>query len=328
ETAAFACNLYGEGRIRSAPGIQCHDFARGDNRSPAARAAPWSGTRRGRTAGLRKRILESNLRRRRPVGARRTWQTRARSRRRTKPGRASRRIVPDAIEISRRKCSTSARGLLRRREGRVMHLSAGPIARYNTPMSPRKKPLFRLGFVLLALVALSFFAPPVLERSIAAWLRYEARRSGLVLTFSEIHAPLLRPVTITDLKITGAGLDADHLEFDATRIEAGLRLAGIFGRAEKSHLLSSLRIEHAKLFVRGRAPLSAGPIDWIALDRLLPERFEIFADQLRLEQPFSFVAFQDAKISGSKGNSGLLSIGAVEMRAPFLEKRFPHVRGV
>jgi hypothetical protein len=195
-------------------------------------------------------------------------------------------------------------------------------------MSPRKKPLLALGFALLALVVLSFFASPVLERSIAAWLRYEARRSGLVLTFSEIHAPFFRPVTITDLKIIGAGLDADHLEFDATRIEAGLRLAGIFGRAEKSHLLSSLRIEHAKLFVRGRAPVSAGPIDWIALDRLLPERFEIFADQLRLEQPFSFVAFQDAKISGSKGNSGLLSIGTVEIRAPFLEKRFPHVRGV
>jgi len=195
-------------------------------------------------------------------------------------------------------------------------------------MSPRKKPLLALGFVLLTLVVLSFFAPPVLEHSIAAWLRYEARRSGLVLTFSEIHAPFFRPVTITDLKIIGAGLDADHLEFDATRIEAGLRLAGIFGRAEKSHLLSSLRIEHAKLFVRGRAPVSAGPIDWIALDRLLPERFEIFADQLRLEQPFSFVAFQDAKISGSKGNSGLLSVGTVEIRAPFLEKRFPHVRGV
>ena len=188
--------------------------------------------------------------------------------------------------------------------------------------------MLALGFVLLALVGLSFFAPPVLERSIATWLRYEARRSGIVLTFSEIHAPLFRPVTITDLKIIGAGLDADHLEFYATRIEAGLRLAGIFGRSEKSHLLSSLRVEHAKFFVRGRAPLSAGPIDWIALDRLLPERFEIFADQLRLEQPFSFLAFQDAKISGGKGDSGLLSIGTVEMRAPFLEKRFPRIRGV
>src|SRR5213075_314089 len=120
-------------------------------------------------------------------------------------------------------------------------------------------------------------------------------------------APLFRPVTITDLKIIGAGLDADHLEFDATRIEAGLRLAGIFGRAEKSHLLSSLRIEHAKLFVRGRAPLSAGPIDWIALDRLLPENFEIFADQIRFEQSFSFLSFEDTRVSASQGNSGILS---------------------
>ena len=89
-----------------------------------------------------------------------------------------------------------------------MQLSPGVIVRENTRMPRRKKPLLKLGFILLALVVLSFFAPSVLERGIAAWLRYEARRSGLVLTFSEIHAPLFRPVTITDLKIIGAGLAA------------------------------------------------------------------------------------------------------------------------
>lgn len=195
-------------------------------------------------------------------------------------------------------------------------------------MPPRKKPLLALGFVLLALLALSFFAPPVLERSIATWLRYEARRSGLVLTFAEIHAPMFRPVTMTDVRVIGAGLDATHLEFDATRIEATPRFAAMFGRSQNSHLVSSLRIEHAKLFIRGRAPTSAGPIDWAALDRLLPEHFEIFADQLRLEQSYSFLALEDVKISGTNGTSGLLSIGAVEMRAPFLQKRFPRIRGV
>ena len=171
-------------------------------------------------------------------------------------------------------------------------------------MSLRKKPLLALCFVLLALVLLSLVLPPLMEHSIAAWLRYEARRSGLVLGFSEIHAPLFRPVEIRELKIVGAGLDADHFEFDAGRVEAGLSFAAFFGRSEKSHLLSSLLIEHAKFFIRGRAPLSAGPIDWTALARLLPERFEIFADQLRLEQPFSLLLFQDTKISASKGNSG------------------------
>src|SRR4029077_16593420 len=163
-------------------------------------------------------------------------------------------------------------------------------------MSLRKKPLLALGFVLLAVVVLIFVVPPLMEHSIAAWLRYEARRSGLIVGFSEIHAPLFRPVEIRELKIVGAGLDADHFEFDAGRVEAGLSLSEYFAGSEKSHLLSSLRIEHAKFFVRGRAPLSAGPIDWTALARLLPERFEIFADQLRFEQPFYLLIFQNQKI--------------------------------
>src|SRR5881394_2325069 len=187
-------------------------------------------------------------------------------------------------------------------------------------MSLRTKPLLALGFVLLALVLLIFVVPPLMEHSIAAWLRYEVRRSGLVLDFSEIHAPLFHPVEIRELKIVGAGLDAEHVEFEAGRIEADLSFAAFFGGSEKSHLLSSLRVEHAKFFIRGRAPLSAGPVDWTALARLLPERFEIFADQLRLEQPFSLLAFQDTKVSESKGNSGILSIGAVEMSETFLER--------
>jgi hypothetical protein len=195
-------------------------------------------------------------------------------------------------------------------------------------MPLRKKPLLALGFVLLALLLVGLLAPPVMERGIGTWLRYKARGSGLVLGFSEIHAPLFRPVEITDLKIVGAGVDPDHLEFDATRVEAGLRIAAFFGGAQRYHLLSWLRIEHAKLFVRGRASLSAGPIDWAALARLLPERFEIFSDELRVEQPLSFLSFQNTKFSASKGTSGLLSIAAVEMRAPFLQKRFAHVRGV
>ena len=65
---------------------------------------------------------------------------------------------------------------------------------------------------------------------------------GSFSTFAEIHAPLFRPVEITELKIIGAGLDADHLEFDAGRIEAGLSFAGFFGGSERSHLLSSLRL--------------------------------------------------------------------------------------
>src|SRR6266513_2528077 len=100
-------------------------------------------------------------------------------------------------------------------------------------MSLRKKPLLVLGFVLLALVLVGFVVPPLMEHSIAAWLRYEARRSGLLLDFSEIHAPLFHPVEIRELKIVGAGLDAEHFEFDAGRVEAGLSFAVFFGGSEE-----------------------------------------------------------------------------------------------
>src|SRR5438477_10923124 len=101
-------------------------------------------------------------------------------------------------------------------------------------MSLWKKPLLALGFVLLALVLLNFVVPTLMEHSIAAWLRYEARRSGLVLGSSEMRAPLFRPVEIRELKIAGAGLAAEHFEFDAGPIEAGLSLAASFGSSEQS----------------------------------------------------------------------------------------------
>src|SRR3982074_173113 len=101
-------------------------------------------------------------------------------------------------------------------------------------MPLRKKPLLALGFVLLAIVIVGLLVPPLMERSIAAWLRYEGRRSGLVLGFSEIRAPLFRPVEIRELKIVGAGLNADHFEFDAARVEAGLSFAAFFGGSEKA----------------------------------------------------------------------------------------------
>src|SRR5437764_12912350 len=116
-------------------------------------------------------------------------------------------------------------------------------------MALRKKPLLALGFVLLALVVLTFVVPPLMEHSIAAWLRYEVRHSGLVVSFSEIHAPLFRPVEIRELKIVGAGLDADHVEFEAGRIEADLSFAAFFGASQKSQLLRSLLVEYSKLFI-------------------------------------------------------------------------------
>ena len=92
-----------------------------------------------------------------------------------------------------------------------------------------------------------------MERSIPIWLRFEAARSGLAISFSDIHARFLRPIEIRNLQITSAGVGGVHFEFTAPRVEAGLGLAAIFGTKNKSHLLRSVRVKHARIFLGSRA---------------------------------------------------------------------------
>ncbi|HEY2102217.1 MAG TPA: hypothetical protein VGH08_03080 [Chthoniobacterales bacterium] len=195
-------------------------------------------------------------------------------------------------------------------------------------MPGRKKLLLALSSLLLALSLTSLFMPLIMERTIPVWLRFKASQSGLAITFSEIHAPFLRPMEIRDLKITRAGVGGAHLEFSAPNVEATLSFQALLDRSGKTHLLRSLQVTHARVLLRGRALESAGVIEWPALAALLPERFEISADEIRFEQPFSRMELRDAIISASSGTSGAIIVGSIAIRAPLLQKNFADIRGV
>jgi hypothetical protein len=195
-------------------------------------------------------------------------------------------------------------------------------------MPARKKLLLALSLVLLALSLASLFLPLMMERSIPVWLRFEASRSGLAITFSNIHAPFLRPVEIRNLQITSVGVGGAHFEFTAPKVEAALSLGAFLGQSQKTHLLSSLRVKHARVLLRGRAPESAGAIEWPALPALLPDRFEISADEIRFEQPLTRMELRDATIFAASGTTGTIAVGSIAIRAPLLQKNFADVRGV
>src|SRR5207237_7421120 len=148
-------------------------------------------------------------------------------------------------------------------------------------MPARRKMLLALSFVLLALLLASLLAPPIMERSIPIWLRFEAARSGLAVNFSDIHAPFLRPIKIRNLQITSAGVGGVHFEFTAPTVEAGLGLSAIFGTKNKSHPLRSIRVKHARIFLGGRAPVSAQVIQGPTLAALLAARFGMWAYEHR-----------------------------------------------
>ncbi len=195
-------------------------------------------------------------------------------------------------------------------------------------MPARKKLLLALSFILLALSLASLLAPPIMERSIPIWLRFEAARSGLAISFSDIHARFLRPIEIRNLQITSAGVGGVHFEFTAPRVEAGLGLAAIFGTKNKSHPLRSIRVKHARIFLRSRAMESAQIIQWPTLAALLPARFEISADEIRFEQPLAQVELRDATIFAATTRSGVVSASSIAIRAPLLQKIFADVHGV
>jgi hypothetical protein len=195
-------------------------------------------------------------------------------------------------------------------------------------MARRTKLLLALSLALLALSLASLFTPLMMERSIPIWLRFEASRSGLAITFSDIHAPFLRPVEIRNLQIISAGVGGAHFEFTAPRVEAALSLGALLVRSEKTHLLRWLRVKHARVLLRGRAPESAGAIEWPALAALLPERFQISADEIRFEQALTRMEMRDATIFAANGTSGAVAVGSIAIRAPVLQKNFADVRGV
>src|SRR3982751_3141390 len=87
------------------------------------------------------------------------------------------------------------------------------------PRSARRKLLIALSGVLLALVAMAVLLPVLMERAIATWLRYEATRSALRISFGQIHARLFRPVEIDDLRIVGAGVHGEHFDINIPRAE-------------------------------------------------------------------------------------------------------------
>jgi hypothetical protein len=195
-------------------------------------------------------------------------------------------------------------------------------------MAAKSKLLLPLSVILLALVLTSFLSPFFVARAVAFWLRYEAGRSGLTITTGAIHAPFLRPVEITDLRIVRAERDGAHFQMDASRVEAAFRVAALFDRSHRACGLRSVRLEHARVILRGRARETGGSIDWKALHALLPEQFDLGADELLFEQSVGRLEIHDAHISANNSRSGTLAIASMELSGPDLRKNFADVRGV
>lgn len=194
-------------------------------------------------------------------------------------------------------------------------------------MASRNRLLLVLSLILLVLVVASALSPFLVARGVALWLRYQAHRAGVSITTAEIRAPLFRPVEIDGLRIVRAGIGRDHLQIDAPRVQAAFRLVALFQKSPGSHPLGLLQVEHARIVLHGRALQSTGDIDWPSLAALLPEHFDLSADEILFEQPLGRIEMHDARISGDNARSGEIAIASLQLRGPYFKKIFADIRG-
>jgi hypothetical protein len=166
-----------------------------------------------------------------------------------------------------------------------------------------------------AAVALALIAAPLITAgALKLWLNRVARQNGWSISYRSLEAPLLRPVTVRDVKIVVAGRTVD-----VAQIQADLRLAALFdrsrGRAIRNLVISDLHGEFAA------AP---SPPIWAAL---LADNFTVTSSALAVRSTTATIELHDAELSASELQPGTLQIGSLTVRSPALEQKFVGLRG-
>ena len=191
---------------------------------------------------------------------------------------------------------------------------------------PRKR-LLLIVFVVLAMLAGIALSPVIVASATRGWLHWQAQRQHLKIELGKLSAPLLQPVSIGRVHITNeAGVST---QIDVTAEHAVLRLNVARIVAGKAYGIHGLSIQNARVEVRrdfsgGKRALG---FNWRALQRLLPENFEISRLDLRVENGPTVILLRNASISGNQIESGRFSADEVAITSPMFRQTFSRLRG-
>lgn len=172
-----------------------------------------------------------------------------------------------------------------------------------------------VGASAVVAIALAFFAAPIITASaVKLWLNQVARENGWNVSYRALQAPLLRPVTLRDVKIVAAGKT-----LEISQVDADLRLGALLdrsrGRPIRNLLISDLHGEFAA------AP---SPRTWGAL---LADNFTLTASALAVRSATSAIELHGAELSASELLPGRFRAAALVIRSPALQRSFADLRG-
>lgn len=180
---------------------------------------------------------------------------------------------------------------------------------------------------LMVVLGTIVFTPLVVSNGLRLWLHWQAHRQHLKIEIGKIAAPLLRPISIERIRVTGEKGAAPQIELNAERAILHLSLAKILaGRGDGVRTLS-IQTAHAQ--IRRDYSESARParFNWTALQSLLPANFNIAHLDLRVENGPTVVLLRNAAISGNQIEAGRFSAGEFTITSPLFRQSFSQLRG-
>lgn len=184
-----------------------------------------------------------------------------------------------------------------------------------------------LRFALAAVIALGLLviAAPVLVATAArTWLWWQARRQNLICTVDRIKAPLLRPLELRGIHITGKS--GSRLDVKANRVTVGLNLRAILLRTQERAVRSlSIQGIDGEFHRIGSSPFISTRA-WGTVQQLLPDGFSIDRLNLRIEDGPAVILLREASINGSEIETGAFTASEVVVNTPLFRQTFTGLR--
>ncbi len=153
------------------------------------------------------------------------------------------------------------------------------------------------------------------------------RGQNVAVTWSEIDAPLFRPVVLRDVKLRSQPGTSTTLALDLTRVELDLRLAALFDPT-RGRPLRQLKLEgilgEIRQLATGNSPAH---FDLSSARRLIADNFSLTVQNLRIARGDVALDLHDAALTASELEAGHFTAGDIVVNTPWFRKSFSDLKG-
>lgn len=189
---------------------------------------------------------------------------------------------------------------------------------------PLKKLLLIAALLSVTLFVVAAFATPILFR---IWIDWTLRGQHVEITWRDIHARLLQPIILYDVKVRSSSAAPGFGSIEIGRAEFDLRLIALLD-ATRGRALRHLKLEGVRGDIREKANVNAAESrDLSAWRRLIADNFTVIFDRLRIARGDVSFELQDASLSASELEAGRFTARSLSLNTPWFQKAFTNLRG-